>query len=493
MPSRMATRSPDLTPPATHAAGGDRVMTWTYALLILAVVLFTAASVFGVYKLREKTEDAATSSQATVWLVVSFEREYLKLGNMLSQYRLDPSAIDADTLLTQFDVFWSRIDLLQQGVNAEPLRQIGSHAEVVPATLDLLREYEQQVFDAVPAGRPIDPAFLGRFRALAEPIHRYAVDVHLNRSWVVDVREAQSADTRFAIHLTLVGTLASTLIIFAILLVQLRSRHGNLLRTMSALEQSRRDSKALRDEVVYRESVEAEREALLTDLESRNEELERYAYTISHDLKSPLYTIQGYTGFLERDAKKGHTGNMLGDLDKIKDAVDTMGKLLEDILNLSKVSLVAESMQRVPLADVVAGAMSLVQREISEHGVIVQYEPDLPQVEGDPQRLTEVFQNLIGNAAKFMGEQPRPLIEIGARIDGDWVECYVSDNGIGIASEYRERVFNLFERLDTRTQGTGIGLAIVKRIVERHGGRIWVESAGEGQGSRFGFTLPRAV
>ncbi len=493
MPSRMATRTPDLIRPAARDAGGDAVMVWTYALLILAVVLFTAASVYGVYKLREETEVAASSSQATVWLVVSFEREYLKLGNMLAQYRLDPEAVDADTLLTQFDVFWSRIDLLQRGVNAEPLRQIESHGEVVPATFGLLRDYEQQLFDAVPAGRPLDASFFERFSALAEPIHRYAVDVHLNRSWVIDVREAQSADTRFAIHLTLIGTLVSTLIIFAILLVQLRSRHDNLLRTMSALEQSKRDSEALRDEVIYRESVEAEREALLADLEGRNEELERYAYTISHDLKSPLYTIQGYTGFLERDAKKGHTGNMLGDLDKIKDAVDTMSNLLEDILNLSKVSLVADSMQRVPLADVVGNAMSLVRREISEHGVIVQYEPDLPSVTGDPQRLTEVFQNLIGNAAKFMGEQARPLIEIGARAEGEWVECYVSDNGIGIASEYRDRVFNLFERLDTRTQGTGIGLAIVKRIIDRHGGRIWVESAGEGQGSRFNFTLPRAA
>ena len=468
-------------------------MFWTYGLLILAIVMFTAASVYGVYKLREETEVAATSSQATVWLVVSFEREYLKLDNLLRQYQLEPESFDADRLLTQFDVFWSRIDLLQRGVNAKPLEQIESHDEVVPATLALLQEYEQHLFDAIPDGLPIDPAFLARYRALAVPIHRYAVDVHLNRSWVVDVREAQSADTRFAIYLTLTGTLLGTLIIFVILLVQLRSRHGNLMRTMAALEQSKRDSEALRDEVIYRESVEADREALLADLESRNEELERYAYTISHDLKSPLYTIQGYTGFLERDAKKGHTGNMLNDLEKIREAVNTMSDLLEDILSLSKVSLAPESMQRVPLGDVVAGAMSLVQREISDSGVLVQYEPDLPTVEGETQRLTEVFQNLITNAAKFMGQQRKPLIEIGARANGDWVECYVKDNGIGIAAEYCDRVFNLFERLDTRTQGTGVGLAIVKRIIDRHGGRIWVESGGEGQGSCFRFTLRRAA
>ena len=114
----------------------------------------------------------------------------------------------------------------------------------------------------------------------------------------------------------------------------------------------------------------------------------------------------------------------------------------------------------------------------------------MPSVYGDRLRLLEVYQNLIDNAVKFMGDQTSPRIEIGAQQHDGEVVCFVRDNGIGIASEYHEKVFGLFERLDTVIDGTGIGLALVKRIVEVHGGRIWVESEGEGRGTTFWFTLP---
>jgi signal transduction histidine kinase len=103
-----------------------------------------------------------------------------------------------------------------------------------------------------------------------------------------------------------------------------------------------------------------------------------------------------------------------------------------------------------------------------------------------------VFQNLIDNSTKFMGAQKHPRIEIGAERENDQVQCFVRDNGLGIAPQYHDRVFDLFDRLDTKVDGTGVGLALVKRIVEVHGGRIWIESAGVGQGSTLRFTLPAA-
>ena len=106
-------------------------------------------------------------------------------------------------------------------------------------------------------------------------------------------------------------------------------------------------------------------------------------------------------------------------------------------------------------------------------------------------RLLEVYQNLVENAVKFMGDQPAPRIEIGAHQNGEEVVCYVQDNGIGIDPRFHEKVFGLFDRLDQQVEGTGIGLALVKRIVEVHGGRIWVESTGEGHGSTFYFSFPR--
>ncbi len=470
----------------------QKPLTWTYGLLLMAVVLFAGATAYGIFKLRHESEIAQVSSQATVWLVVSFEREYLVLDNLLWRYLSGDPTLDGEAVLTQFDVLWSRIDLMQQGVNARPLHQLGAYHEVVPASLAMLNRHEASLFEAVEAGRPLPTEFLDAFRALAEPIHRFMIDVHLNRSWTVDVREAQIKDTRLAIYLTLAGTVTSTLILFAIVILQLRSRQGYLMRTLEALAQSKRDSNALREEVIYREQIEDERAGLLDDLEARNEELERYAYTISHDLKSPLYTIQGFTGFLERDLEQGGTEKLREDLAKIREAAQTMSKMLDDILNLSKLNLVQEGVQRVNLADAICRAMSSVSREISEGNVSIECASDLPVVSGEPQRVTEIFQNLISNAAKFMGEQENPLIEIGASVTGDWVECYVRDNGIGIDEEYRERIFNLFERLDTRTHGTGIGLAIVKRIIERHGGRIWIESDGPGKGCQFNFTLPLA-
>jgi signal transduction histidine kinase len=120
----------------------------------------------------------------------------------------------------------------------------------------------------------------------------------------------------------------------------------------------------------------------------------------------------------------------------------------------------------------------------------VNVESDLPVVSGDRPRLVEVMQNLIDNAAKFMGDQPKPLIEIGVRKQGNEHVFFVKDNGIGIEPAYRERVFGLFDKLDPHSEGTGVGLALVQRIVEVHGGRIWVESEGRGKGSMFCFTLP---
>jgi signal transduction histidine kinase len=120
----------------------------------------------------------------------------------------------------------------------------------------------------------------------------------------------------------------------------------------------------------------------------------------------------------------------------------------------------------------------------------VHIAPDLPVIVGDRPRLLEVFQNLLDNAVKFMGSQAQPCIDIGMRQEGEAIVYYVHDNGMGIDPRYHDKIFGLFERLDTSSDGTGIGLPLVKRIIEVHGGRLWVESAGQGHGSTFCFTLP---
>jgi signal transduction histidine kinase len=144
----------------------------------------------------------------------------------------------------------------------------------------------------------------------------------------------------------------------------------------------------------------------------------------------------------------------------------------------------------VPMADVVNEALEIMSGRLVKSGVEVSLAPNLPDLNGDRPRLQEVFQNLIENALKFMGDQQHPRIEIGFRPQGEETVLVVKDNGIGIDPLFHEKVFGLFDKLDTKTEGTGIGLALVKRIVEVHGGRIWVESEGLGHGSTFCFTLP---
>lgn len=240
-----------------------------------------------------------------------------------------------------------------------------------------------------------------------------------------------------------------------------------------------------------RKQAEREREALITELEFKNAELERFTYTVSHDLKSPLITIQGFLGYLEPAALEGNIEQLRSDMGRIRGAVEKMERLLDELLELSRIGRLVNAPEAVPLEALAREAVETAQGILDQHNVVVEIAPDLPTAYGDRVRLREVFENLVHNAAKFMGNQAAPRIVIGTRQDGEGCVCYVQDNGIGIDPQYAERVFGLFNKLDPKTEGTGIGLTITRRIIEVHGGRIWVESAGEGQGSTFCFTLPR--
>ena len=243
-------------------------------------------------------------------------------------------------------------------------------------------------------------------------------------------------------------------------------------------------------DVTERKQVEAERETFVHELEAKNAELERFTYTVSHDLKSPLVTIKGFLGLLERDAARGNIERMRADMERIAAATDKMQRLLAELLELSRIGRQVNSPEEIPLRELIYDVQKQVAGPLGERRVVVELAPDLPLVFGDRVRLLEVFQNLIENAVKYMGDQPTPRIEIGAEQQNGTVQCFVRDNGIGIEPRFHEKVFGLFERLDTATEGSGIGLALVKRIVEVHGGRIWIESEGVGQGSTFHFTLP---
>jgi signal transduction histidine kinase len=210
---------------------------------------------------------------------------------------------------------------------------------------------------------------------------------------------------------------------------------------------------------------------------------------MSHELKSPLVTINGFLGYLEKDAKAGNLERLQNDIQRIQDAVNKMRRLLNELLELSRIGRQVNVPQMIPFADLAQDAIEIVHGQLEERGITVIIQPSLPAVFGDRQRLTEILQNLLDNAAKFMGDEQNPQIEIGQQDEQDGKPVFfVKDNGVGIAPKYHEQVFGLFNKLHPDIEGTGVGLALVKRIVEIHGGRIWIESE-VGQGSTFYFTL----
>jgi PAS domain S-box-containing protein len=247
---------------------------------------------------------------------------------------------------------------------------------------------------------------------------------------------------------------------------------------------------SLTQDITERKQAESEREALIAELETKNAELERFTYTVSHDLKSPLITIGGFVGFLEKDALTGNQEQIKADVAHINDAVSKMQRLLNELLELSRIGRQMNPPVETSFEAIAREAVRLVHGRIAAHGVEVKIATGLPTVHGDRARLVEVVQNLVDNACKFMDDQPQPRIEIGTRESDEMMVFYVRDNGIGIEPQYHNKVFGLFEKLDPQSEGTGIGLTLVRRIIETHGGRIWVESEGTGQGSTFCFTLP---
>jgi PAS domain S-box-containing protein len=242
---------------------------------------------------------------------------------------------------------------------------------------------------------------------------------------------------------------------------------------------------------VLRRRAEQALEERVKELARSNAELEQFAYVASHDLQEPLRMVASYNQLLARRYK----GKLDADADEFigftVEGVTRMQRLINDLLAYSRVGTRAGELAEVDAGAALSVALRALSRTIEEQGARVSADP-LPRVRVDEGQLVQLFQNLIANAIKFHG-QDVPAVHVSAReLPDSWVLC-VRDNGIGIDAAYHERIFVIFQRLHARElyPGTGIGLAICKKIVERHGGEIWVESE-VGKGSRFSFSLPKA-
>ena len=243
-------------------------------------------------------------------------------------------------------------------------------------------------------------------------------------------------------------------------------------------------------DVSERRRADEERERLLADLARSNRELEQFAYVASHDLQEPLRMVASYADLLQTRYKGKLDDKADRYINFTVDGAVRMQKLIEGLLEYSRITRRGAEFVSVSANAVIDEAVSNLAAAIRESRAVVTKD-DLPEVRGDEIQLTQLFQNLIGNAIKFRSPGTAPGVHISAKREGDTCVFAVRDNGIGIDREYADRIFLIFQRLHTREEypGTGIGLALCKRIVERHHGRIWVESS-PGQGSTFFFTIP---
>jgi len=241
------------------------------------------------------------------------------------------------------------------------------------------------------------------------------------------------------------------------------------------------------EEITARKEAEDERARQSAQLRRANEELLQFASMASHELQEPVRMMERYTQLLKEDSrgKLGAEGEELADV--VIGAAGRLRRLIEDLLALTRVEGRERRLEAASIDDLLEETLGNLRDTIEETGAAVTRSP-LPKIEVEPSQIVQVFQNIIHNAIKFRGQEP-PKVHVAARREGrEWIFS-VRDNGIGIDPAEVEAVFAIFKRLRTEVPGTGVGLAICKKIVERHGGRIWVESE-PGRGSTFFFTIP---
>ncbi len=227
------------------------------------------------------------------------------------------------------------------------------------------------------------------------------------------------------------------------------------------------------------------------ELERKNGELESFVYTVSHDLKSPVVSLRWVVGMFEEDCGGLLDDTAKGYLERMKTNTRNMEQLITDLLELSRIGRITGPPEDVSVARLLGELLERDRQRIEAKKIRIRLAPQFPTLRGERRRLMQVFDNLLSNAIKFMGDQPNPQIEVGWRDQGVSVEFYVRDNGIGIDPQFHEKIFQIFQRIqEIEVEGTGVGMTIVKKIVEQVGGRVWVESE-KGKGATFYFTWPR--
>lgn len=225
-------------------------------------------------------------------------------------------------------------------------------------------------------------------------------------------------------------------------------------------------------------------------IQLKNQEMEQFVYTVSHDLKSPLVTSTGFLGLLKEDIAAGRYDMAAESIERLERANGRMSQLIDDLLQLSRIGRISIDVEDVEVSQLIRSIVENLDSQVKEKSIVVKVQNEMPAVVADRKRLYQVLENLFINALKYACDGEAPTIEFGSETLESEVRYFVRDSGPGIAKEYHQKIFGLFQRLESDNRGTGVGLTIVSRIMQLHGGRAWVESE-VGRGSTFWISFPK--
>ena len=458
---------------------------WARVVSVVLIAVFVAISWVQTHQSKTLDHSIFYNEENISWVFFQVEQEYLSLRDHLREAKRYPQNTKPETLRERYEIFVSRLSVMQS-------MRISSFVEPLPEnakTLELIKQFVSHA-DAVLSENSqaaLTPDVIVQLLTEMDPLATHIHDMTLLTTQVmVTTISRRNADARQQVHISIALTLFQGLLtlVFAILLI----------RQVRSLEKRSHELGRARDEILLLNGALEERVRQRTaQLEAANRELEAFSYSVSHDLRSPLKSIDGFTHLLTRviGERAGEKGAHY--LNRIRVGVRQMGELIDGLLALAQLSRDKLQIGPVDLTVIATGIEQECREREPDRQVRMRIHSDM-LVTGDQRQLLVVMQNLLGNAWKFTSRQTMAEIEVGSEpgLAGETI-YFVKDNGAGFDMDHAEKLFGTFERLHTPSDfpGTGIGLATVKRVIDRHGGRIWAESK-PNDGATFYFTLSSA-
>ncbi len=455
---------------------------WTLAVSAVLIAVVVAVGAIQTHQIKLLDNTTYYNEENISWVYFQLEQEYLTLADRLRQAERYPEKINPEALRERYEIFVSRFSLMQS-------MRISPFVTPLPAQTPKVRLIEQVIshadgFLSENSQAALTPdvihELLRQVEPLGEPIHDMTL---LITQLMVTTISQRNAAARQQVHISIALTVFQgllTLAFAAMLIHQLRS-----------LEKRSHQLWRAKDEILLLNGELEERVHRRTaQLEAANQELQAFSYSVSHDLRSPLKSIDGFSHLLERAIGDKPGEKAAHCLNRIRSGVQQMGELIDGLLSLAQLSRDTLQFSQVDLADIARNIEKECRERDPDRQALILIQDTMP-VTGDRRLLSVILQNLLGNAWKFTSRREMARIEVGSQPGkaGETV-YFVKDNGAGFDMAYAEKLFGTFQRLHSPSDfaGTGIGLATVKRVVDRHGGRVWAEGK-ENEGAVFYFTL----